>query len=143
MHLPLSPGSADPEQTVATSRLPLPVRRLVAMVVGAPVLLVALAGSGGGFAGASPGWIALVALTSLLGAVTVASFVPLRGQRLVEARGCAPCAAVALLTVLGAAILLGFAPGEVSMAVTALALVAAGLLRRLGDLRSSTACPTG
>ncbi|MGN8247310.1 hypothetical protein ACTHAM_001484 [Cellulomonas soli] len=128
---------------MATSRRPLPVRRLVATVVGAPVLLAVLVAAGGGPRNASAVWFALVGATAVLGVLTIASFVPERGQSLAAARGCAPCSAMSLATVAGAALLLGFAPGQVTMALAALAVVAAGLLRRTLDLRSPAACPTG
>lgn len=114
-------------------------RRLVAGVLTAPALFLLLLGAGGGWAPTEPVWTAVVAAAALVGAITLASYVPLRGEGLRTTLGCSPCAAASALTVLGAAFVLGSGPHQASMAVVALGLVAFGLYQRRTG--TGTSCP--
>lgn len=116
-------------------------RRLVAAAVVAPVLLVVLTDAGGGWAlSSAPLWTALVGVAALLGAATLASYLPLEGQGWRDALGCSPCAAVSAVSVLGAAFLLASSPHQASMALVAAGATAFGLFQRLRG--AGTSCPT-
>ena len=111
------------------------------MAVGliAPVLLVLMVGTSGGWALAtSPGWTALVAGVALAGATTLATYLPRPGTGLRLDLGCTPCAAVAAVTVLASFGLLSSAPHDVSTAVLALGVSAFGLVPRLNN---PSTCP--
>ncbi|GEN81385.1 hypothetical protein AFE02nite_31190 [Actinotalea fermentans] len=81
-----------------------------------------------------------MALTSVVGASTVSTYVPTRGGRARDALGCAPCAAMPALTVLAAVALVASAPHTLGPALVALAVAAAGLARRRSTV--GQACPT-
>lgn len=129
VHLPLTAvGSGHP-------------RRLVAAVVAAPVLFVVLVTTGGGWAPQPPAtWTVLVAAAAAVGASTLSSYVPRAGERLGDAVGCAPCAAMPALSVVGAALLLAMSPHQAPMALAALAVVVIALLQRRSSV--GAACPT-
>ena len=129
MHLPLSAVRSGHH------------RRRVAAVVAAPVLFVVLSTTGGGWAPPPPWlWIALVAVTAGVGATTLANYVPRAGERLSDAVGCAPCAAMPAMSVVGAALLLAMDPNRAPMALAALGVVVVGLLQRRSS--AGAACPT-
>ncbi|WP_143426827.1 hypothetical protein [Georgenia soli] len=118
-----------------------PRRRTVATAALTPVLLAALVTTGGGWMPTeAPLWTALVALTALISAATLATYLPLRGQGWRPDLGCSPCAAMSAGSVLAAAWLLGSAPLQPAMAVVALAAVAFGLVQRLTG--AATTCST-
>ncbi|WP_345045111.1 hypothetical protein [Georgenia daeguensis] len=118
-----------------------PRRRIVATAVLAPALLAALATTGGGWTPTeAPLWTALVALTALVSAATLATYLPLRGQGWRPDLGCSPCAAMSAGSVLAAAWFLGSAPLQPAMAVVALAAVTLGLVQRLTG--AATTCST-
>jgi len=115
-----------------------PRRRTVATAVLAPTLFVALVSTGGGWMPTvTPLWTALVALTALVSAATLATYVPLPGQGWRPDVGCSPCAAMSAGSVLAAAWLLGSAPLQPAMAVVALAAVTFGLVQRLSGAATS------
>ena len=115
-------------------------RRLVAVAVLSPVLFAILVAAGGGWApGAEAGWDALVAVVALSAATTLATYLPQSGAGRGLDLGCTPCAAVAALSVVGAAAVLSMAPHDVSQAALALAIVGFGLTQRL---TSPSTCAT-
>ncbi len=115
-------------------------RRPIAATALAPVLFVVVASAAGGWTAAPVGWVVAVALTAVVGAAVLSTYLPRRGQRVSAAVGCAPCAAMPAMSVAGAVALAASAPHSVPLAVLALALVSAGLARRLGT--AGDACPT-
>lgn len=146
MHLPLSaelgvaPGAADSRRTRWRSRWP--TRRLVVAALLTVPLGAVIADAGGGWAPTTlPLWSGLVGLTAALGAATLSTYVPLPGGTWRLDLGCAPCAAMAGLTVLAATWLLALGPHQASMALVAVIVTAAGLGQRLTD--SGGACSTG
>ena len=111
-------------------------RRLVAVAVLSPVLFAIWVAAAGGWApGAGAGWDALVAVVALAAATTLATYLPQPGARRLDL-GCTPCAAVAALSVVGAAAVLSMAPHDVSQAVLALAIAGFGLTQRLTSPRT-------
>lgn len=109
-----------------------PLRRVVVASVLSPVLLALLVSAGGGWApGLAPGWTGLVGLIALAAAATLATYLPRPGAGRRLDVGCTPCAAVAALSVLGAAFVLGTAPHDVPTAVLALGVAGFGLRQRL------------
>lgn len=118
-----------------------PRRRAVATAALTPALFAALAATGGGWQpGAAPLWTALVALTALASAATLATYLPQRGQGWRPDLDCSPCAAMSAGSVLAAAWLLGSAPLQPAMAVVALATATFGLTQRLSG--TATTCST-
>ena len=116
-----------------------PVRRRMAVGLLAPVLLVFMVATSGGWASAtSPMWTALVAGVALACATTLATYLPRPGNGLKPDLGCTPCAAVAAVTVLASFGLLNSAPHDVSTAVLALGVSAFGLVQRLNN---PSTCP--
>jgi len=109
-----------------------PRRRTIATAVLAPVLFAVLVTTGGGWMPVlAPLWTVLVGLTSIVGAATLSTYLPLPGQGPRPNVGCTPCAAMSAMTVLGAAWFLGSAPLQPMMAAVALAAVSFGLVQRL------------
>lgn len=106
----------------------------------APLVFVVIASAAGGWSGAPLGWVVAVALTAAVGAAVLSTYLPRRGQRMGDAVGCAPCAVMPAMTVAGAGALVASAPHDLPMAVIALVLVTAGLVRRLSS--AGDACPT-
>lgn len=115
-------------------------RRLVATAVLAPVVFLLAASAGGGWSPAPGAWLVAVVMTSVVGAATVSTYVPTRGERARDALGCAPCAAMPALTVVAAVALVASAPHTLGPALVALAVAAAGLARRRSS--AGQACPT-
>ena len=108
-----------------------PLRRLIAVVVLAPVLLMIMVAAGGGWdLATSPGWTALVAMGALACATTMATYLPRPGTGLRFDFGCTPCAAVAAVTVLVSLGVLSSAPHDVPTAIWALGVAAFGLRQR-------------
>jgi len=77
---------------------------------------------------------------SVIGASTVSTYVPVRGERARDSLGCAPCAAMPALTVVAAVALVASAPHTLGPALVALGVAAAGLARRRSTV--GQACPT-
>ena len=116
-----------------------PMRRRVAVALGAPVLFgLMVTVSGGWAAPTSAGWTALVALAALSCATTLATYLPHPRAGLRLEVGCTPCAAVAAVTVLAALGLLSSAPRDVSTAVLAVGVSAFGLVQ---PLKNPSTCP--
>ena len=115
-------------------------RRLLAALALAPVVFAFLVQSGGGWTpAATTGWLALVVVAAVIGALTLASYVPARGQTWRDTLGCSPCAAVSGGTVIAAAFLLSAAPHEISTALPAVVVAIFGLVQRT---QSTTTCST-
>ncbi len=113
-------------------------RRLLVAAVLAPVVLALLAQAGGGWTtAATPGWVALLTVVAIVGALTLASYVPARGEAWRDTLGCSPCAAVSGGTVLAAAFLVSQAPHQVGMVLPALAVVLFGLVQRTSSTRDA------
>jgi hypothetical protein len=142
------PGGAEPAIRPVGAPAPLPVqaprpdpprwgaRRLVVAAVLGPALLALLAQAGGGWTAAvTPLWLGLLAAIAVVGALTLATYVPSRGQSWRDTLGCSPCAVVSGGTVLAAAFLVGQAPHQVGMALPALAVVLFGLVQRTSSTR--------
>lgn len=127
-------GTGLPVATPTRSARP---RQVAVTLAVAPLLLWVLTLAGGGIA--SGPWTALVALTAVLGAATVASYVPAPGTGWAPAWGCSSCAVIAAVTVPASALILGSAPGQTPTASLALMVAAFGLAQRLRDPRT---CPT-
>lgn len=134
-----------PEPTAA----PLPVqvrrptwgrRRLVVGALLAPGLLALLVEAGGGWTdGVPPVWLGLLAVVAVVGGLTLASYVPARGESWRDTLGCSPCAVVSGGTVLAAVFLVGQAPHQVGMVLPALAVVLFGLVQRTSSTRDACA----
>ena len=138
----VQPGGATARRGFANAADAWPLRRLVAVAVLTPVMLALLVEVAGGWApGATLGWTALLALVSLAAAATLATYLPRPGSGRRLDVGCTPCAAVAALSVLGAAGVLSRAPHDVSTAVLALVIVGFGLTQRLTN-PSTCAAPS-
>ena len=115
-------------------------RRLLAAVALAPVTFGLLVQSGGGWTSAATvGWLVLVAVAAVIGALTLASYVPVPGQTWRDTLGCSPCAAVSGGTVIAAAFLLSAAPHQISTALPAIAVATFGLVQRT---QPTTTCST-
>ena len=100
-----------------------------------------MADAGGGWAPATqPAWSGLVALTALLGAATLATYVPAASSSWRADLRCAPCAAMSGLSVLAAVWLLALGPHDAWMAAVATLAVTAGLVQRLASV--DDACRT-
>jgi hypothetical protein len=142
--------STDPTEPTGSTALPerrryahvlaaWPLRRRMALVVLAPVLLALMVMASGGWALAtSPGWTAVVVLIALSCATTLATYLPHPGTGLKVDVGCTPCAAVAAVSVLGAFFVLSSAPHDVSTVVMALGISVFGLVQRLNN---PSTCP--
>ena len=116
-----------------------PRRRWFAALLAVPLTVAAFSGAAGVPLGATePGWLALLVSAAVLGALTLASYVPPRGLR--PDVGCSPCAAVSGLTLVGAAVLLDGYGADVSGPLLALGVTAFGLVQRL---RQQPTCATG
>ena len=134
---PAAPATA--RRRYANALAAWPVRRRMAVGLLAPVLLVLMVATSGGWAPAtSPMWTARVAGVALACATTLATYLPRPGTGLKPDLGCTPCAAVAAVTVLASFGLLNSAPHDVSTAVLALGVSAFGLVQRLNN---PSTCP--
>jgi hypothetical protein len=85
---------------------------------------------------ASEGWTAVDAVSGLLAAVVLASYVPRPGSGRVLEVGCSPCAVMAAAAVFGSLLLRSTSPLDVGIAVVATGLLGFGLLQRLTDVRT-------
>lgn len=118
-----------------------PLRKVVAVVVLFPVLFALLAGTTGGWAPRSvPGWTALVAAVALVGATTLATYLPRPGIGRGLDVGCTPCAALAAFSLLAAGAILRSEQHDVPTAILALGIAGFGLSQRLAN---PSTCPTG
>lgn len=145
--------SQAPEGVLTDPPAPLPVqvsrvparpawgrRRLVVAGALAPGVLAVLVQAGGGWTPAvTPVWLGLVAAVSVVGALTLASYVPARGESWRDTLGCSPCAVVSGGTVLAAGFLVSQAPHQVGMVLPALAVVLFGLVQRTSSTRDACA----
>ena len=142
MHLPVTRESAMPVESALPVRAGRPTwgrRRLLAATALLPAALALLVTSGGGWtAAATPVWLVLLAVAAAVSALTLASYVPDRGQAWQDTLGCSPCAALSGGTVLAAAFLLSTAPHQVATALPAVAIVLFGLVQRSGQSTCST-----
>ncbi len=135
--MPEADPSADPAPPTAALGLAdalasWPLRRRIAVAVLAPVLLVLMVATSGGWVlTTSPGWTALVVMIALACAATLATYLPNPGTGRRPDLGCTPCAAVAAVSVLAAWGVLSSAPLDVSTAVLALGISGFGLMQRL------------
>jgi len=132
-------GAVPTHRRFAKARATWPLRRILAVAVMAPVLLVlSVAASGGWAAATTGGWMALVAMIALVSAATLATYLPRPGAGLDIDFGCTPCAVIAAVSVLAAIGVLSSAPQEVPTAILALGIAAFGLRQRLAD---PSTCP--
>jgi len=132
LHVPLTGQRLAPRTVFANAAGSWPLRRIVAVAVLSPLLFVLLTVVAGGWAPGAPlGWTVLVALMALAAAATLATYLPRPGAGRKLELGCTPCATVAAVSVLGAAVVLGTSPYDVSTAVLALVVVGFGLTQRL------------
>jgi hypothetical protein len=142
--IPETDPTADPATPTARRRYAnalaaWPLRRRMAVGLLAPMQLVLMVATSGGWAPAtSPMWTALVAGVALACATTLATYLPRPGTGFRPDLGCTPCAAVAAVTVLASFGLLNSAPHDVSTAVLALGVSAFGLVQRLNN---PSTCP--
>ena len=133
------PAAPTARRRYANALAAWPLRRRMAVGLIAPVLLVLMVATSGGWAAAtSLVWTALVAGVALACAATLATYLPRAGTGFRPDLGCTPCAAVAAVTVLASFGLLNSAPHDVSTAVLALGVSAFGLVQRLKD---PSTCP--
>ena len=113
-------------------------RRLVVAAAVVPGLLVLLVEAGGGWtSGVAPLWLGLLAAVAVVGGLTLASYVPARGESWRDTLGCSPCAVVSGGTVLAAVFLVGQAPHQAGMVLPALAVVLFGLVQRTSSTRDA------
>src|SRR5450759_6391 len=130
----LAPIPVDPmvHRRFADAQAAWPLRRLGAVAVLAPVLLVlSVVASGGWALVTSPGWTVIVLMIAVACATTVAMYLPRPGTGLKLDFGCTPCAAVAAVSVLASLGVLSSAPHEVPTAILALGIAGFGLRQRL------------
>jgi hypothetical protein len=108
-------------------------RRKVAVVLLTPALAVVfLAAAGLRVPAVSSLWLVLVAVSAVLGAAVLATYVPHRGLR--PEVGCTPCAAMSAMTVVGAVMALrAYGPALTGPAL-AVAVTLFGLTQRLGQV---------
>jgi len=114
-----------------------PLRRVGAVAVGAPILMVLVITVAGRPVGA-PGWTVLAGLVALTTAMTLATYLPPRGSGTRLVLGCTPCATVAALSVPVAIVVLSTSSHDVPTAILALGAAAFGLRQRLTDPQT---CP--
>ena len=133
---PLALDAASAPLAVQVRRQVWGRRRLVVGASLAPGVLWLLVQAGGGWSPAvTPGWVALLAVVAVVGALTLATYVPARGEVWRDTLGCSPCAVVSGGTVLAAVFLVGQAPHQVGMVLPALAVVLFGLVQRTSSTR--------
>ncbi|MFF3065306.1 hypothetical protein ACFVQ3_12165 [Oerskovia sp. NPDC057915] len=115
-------------------------RRLVVVALLAPGLLALLVEAGGGWThDVAPLWLVLLVVVAVVGGLTLASYVPARGEPWRDTLGCSPCAVVSGGTVLAAVLLVSQAPHQVGMVLPALAVVLFGLVQRTSSTRDACA----
>jgi hypothetical protein len=102
-------------------------------------LLALLVRAGGGWASsAQPMWTMLVVAAALASAATLSTYLPRPGAGRRLDVGCTPCAAVAAVSVVVAAGVLGSSSHDVPTAIIALGVAGFGLRQRLTD---PSTCP--
>lgn len=117
-------------------------RRKAAVVLLTPMLAaVYLAAADLGLPAASGLWLLLVAGAAILGAGVLATYVPHRGLR--PEVGCTPCAAVAAMTVVVAAMVLHRYGPALTGPALAIAVTLFGLTQRLGEVDSCATAGSG
>jgi hypothetical protein len=133
------PASVKAHRRYVNALAAWPLRTRVLVVVLAPLLLILMVAASGGWAPATaPGWTAVVAMVALVGATTLATYLPRPGAGLRPDLGCTPCAAVAAVSVLASFGVLSSSPHDVSTAFLALGISVFGLVQRLNNPSS---CP--
>jgi hypothetical protein len=116
-------------------------RRKASVALLTPVLAASfLAASGLGLRATTAPWLLLVAVAATLSAAVLASYVPRRGLR--PEVGCSPCAAMSALTVVGAAMALGYYGPSLLGPALAVAVTLYGLTQRIGQA-DTCATPAG
>lgn len=136
-----APALGQPERFSTPSPVRAPDRRrAAAAVLLAPVVFVVAVSAGGGWAHAPLPWLALVAAAATVGAATLSTYVPRRGERAHDAVGCAPCATFPAMTVAGVVALVASTPHAPGIALVAAMLAVAGFARRRSAAGQS--CPT-
>jgi hypothetical protein len=109
-----------------------PRRRWAVVLVAAPLLAVGYVGASGVPSAALSGWwLALGLLAGILGAAVVASYLPASGLR--PDVGCTPCAAVAGLSLLAAAVAVSSYGALLAGPALAVAVTLFGLTQRLSQ----------
>lgn len=135
---PIAPDATSGQFAVRVRRQVWGRRRLVVGAALVPGVFWLLVQAGGGWTpAATPGWVALLAVVAVVGALTLASYVPARGEVWRDTLGCSPCAVVSGGTVLAAAFLVAQAPHQVGMVLPALAVVLFGLVQRTSSTRDA------
>ncbi|HEY5482382.1 MAG TPA: hypothetical protein VIK31_01025 [Propionibacteriaceae bacterium] len=114
-------------------------RRVLVGVVLAPLAWLGLTSAGGGLTYAPLVWMVLVGVASVLGAASLATYIPGPGSGRTPVWGCGPCAVVAVTSLPFAAVMLHANPGQISTAGMAALVTGLGLFQRLRDPK---ACPT-
>lgn len=109
-----------------------PRQRRVAVLVLMPVMAaIFVVVSGTPVGHASVTWLLLVAVAATLAAAVLASYLPLKSRRLEP--GCAPCAAMSALTVVGAMLALNNFGSMLIGPALAIAVTLFGLTQRIGQ----------
>lgn len=138
---PTNVPEATQELLVATAavraeRAGWPPRRLVAVAVAAPALLVVpIARALGSM---TPAWIVMAGIVAIAGAAVLATYLPPPGAGARLQIGCTPCASIAVLTVPISIAVLSAPPYDLASALPAVGVAGFGLWQRLTDPR---ACP--
>jgi hypothetical protein len=114
-------------------------RRVGVAAVLAPLAWLGLTSAGGGLTNAPLAWLVLVGVASVLGAASLATYVPGPGSGRAPVWGCGPCAVVAITSLPFAAVMLNANPWQISTAGMAALVTGLGLFQRLRDPK---ACPT-
>lgn len=112
-------------------------RHTVAALFVSPLLFLAYRSAAGPTVAGDPAWTVLLALTALVGAVALATYLPQRGEA-ARAMG-SPCATLAGAHVLLAALMLSTGPAVPMRGVLAFGMVLFALVQRLSG---SAACST-
>ncbi|MGN6240873.1 MAG: hypothetical protein ACTHNI_14185 [Cellulosimicrobium cellulans] len=138
---PRDPGTARTEPGgTPRGRLRPDRRRAVATAaLTAPVGALLVVAGGGWDPLRAPVWTAVVLVAAVVGASTLATFVPRCGESWRSALGCGPCAAVGALTVLLAAWLVETTPHGLAAAAAGLGAVVVGRVHRRVSAQAS--CP--
>lgn len=121
---------------VRAERAGWPPRRLVAVAVATPVLLVVPITRAMG--SMTPAWIVVAAIVAMTGAAVLATYLPPPGPGARLQIGCTPCASIAVLTVPISIAVLSAPPYDLPSAFPAVGVAGFGLWQRLTDPR---ACP--
>ena len=143
------PWGYYPSMDLTTAPLPPVVRAPTALrrqvLVGAviaPLAWLVLTSAGGGMTTAPVLWLILVGAASVLGAASLATYVPGPGAGWKPVWGCGPCSIVALTSLPAAAIVLHGSPWQTSAAVIAMFVNGLGLVQRLRDPKACPARPS-